>query len=105
MRASVARIPSRPFLGPLGYRTAFDRPLLLVPRHVCRMSSSWRSWVRCWLGMRAVRFRPAAGRHSDNQPVCRATTRHRVAALRVLPAPVGTCSTRQAMAWTRSPRL
>jgi len=43
--------------------------------------------------------RPAAGGHLTRQPMCRATTSHRV------PVAVGTCSNRQAMAWIRAPRL
>jgi hypothetical protein len=48
---------------------------------------------------------PAGGRrigHLKRQPMCRATTSHRVP---VTVFSLGACSTRQAMAWIRSPRL
>ena len=48
---------------------------------------------------------PAGGRqlgHLKHQPMCRATTCHRAP---VPEFPAGSCSTRQAMAWIRSPRL
>ena len=44
------------------------------------------------------RRRPSSAAVELDQPMCRATTSHRV------PSPAGTCSTRQAMAWTRRPR-
>jgi hypothetical protein len=50
-------------------------------------------------GAGPIHRRPVPVGHLKRQPMCRATTSHRV------PVTAGACSTRQAIAWIRSPRL